>query len=97
MQSAKPSPSSVPTLQSPTNIKAKNWLGANLYRISLSYLGIIAIGLTTFYFAKQEIDLERLKQMKIKQEIHRPVKHYPNRLELIKAEKEREKELLAKN
>ncbi len=87
MQSVK---SSTPTLQSPTNVKAKNWIGRNLYRISLSYLGIIAIGLTTFFFAKQEIESERQKQMKIKQEINKPSKYYPNRLELFKAEKEKE-------
>ena len=97
MQSVKSNASSATTLQSPTNIKAKNWIGKNLYRITLSYFGIIAVGLATFVFAKQEIDSERQKQMKIKQEIHRPSKHYPNRIELIKAEKEREKELLNKD
>ena len=51
MQSVKSNASSAPTLQSPTNIKAKNWIGKNLYRITLSYFGIIAVGLATFVFA----------------------------------------------
>jgi hypothetical protein len=83
-------PTETPTLQSPTNIKLKGWLGPNLARISISYLGIIVVGITAFYFAKQEVDSERQKQMKIKQEINQPNINYPNRFELIKAEKQKQ-------
>ena len=84
-------PQTTPTLQTPANIKIKSWVGPNLTRITLSYLVIVITGITTFYFAKKEIDGERQKQMKIKHEINKPNIKYPSRLELIKAEKEKEK------
>ena len=88
-------PSPTPTLQNPLNKSLRGWLGPNLARISFSYLGIIVVGITAFYFAKQEIDSERQKQMRIKQEINKPNTDYPNRFVLIKAEKE--KQSLASN
>jgi hypothetical protein len=64
----------------------KNRFGPNLFRISTSYLLIVAIGITTFYFAKKEVDQERQHSMLVKKEITEN-KSYPNRGELIKAER----------
>ena len=84
--------SSVPTLKSTANLNKKYWLGPNLAKISLSYIAIVVVGVTTFYLAKKEIESERQKQMKIRQEISIRDTKYPNRYEIIKAEKEQAKQ-----
>lgn len=76
---------------------ATNRFGPNLFRITVSYLAIIALGITTFYFAKKEVDKNRAINMKIKQEIFSTSEDisskYPSRFDLIKAEKEKNKNL----
>lgn len=71
----------------------KTRFGPNLFRITVSYFAIIAFGITTFYFAKKEIDQNRQENLKIKQQIadagEKSVQ-YPNRFELLKAEREAE-------
>jgi hypothetical protein len=64
----------------------KNRFGPNLFRISASYLFIVAVGITTFYFAKKEVDQQRQHAMIIKKEIN-DNKSYPNRADIIKAER----------
>ena len=59
----------------------------HLGKISLSYMVIIAIGLTTFYIAKKDVDKNRQRNMKIRQEIEASTRKYPSRQELIEAEK----------
>lgn len=71
----------------------KTRFGPNLIRITVSYFVIIAFGITTFYFAKKEIDQNRQENLKIKQQISNAIEnstHYPSRQELLKAEREAE-------
>jgi hypothetical protein len=65
----------------------KNRFGPNLFRISTSYLLIVAVGITTFYFAKKEVDQHRQQAMIVKKEIAENSKMYPNRGEIIKNER----------
>ena len=69
----------------PKRVGLKQLLGYRLTRISLSYGIIMIVGLTTFYFAKQDVDANRQRIMKVKQEINATDTKYPNRFELIKA------------
>ncbi|RNA34103.1 hypothetical protein BpHYR1_009867 [Brachionus plicatilis] len=71
----------------------KTRFGPNLIRITVSYFAIIAFGITTFYFAKKEIDHNRQETLKIKQQIldaSEKSVQYPSRFELLKAEREAE-------
>ena len=70
----------------------KSRLGPNVSKISLGYLVIAAVGITTFYFAKKDIHDNRQHEMSIKQEILESKSKYKSRLEEIKAFKQAEKE-----
>lgn len=68
---------------------SKNRFGKNLFKITASYVVIIVVGITTFYYAKKEVDQNRIKNMKIKQEIfaannNNEMNKYPHRLEILK-------------
>jgi len=64
-----------------------NRLGPNISKISLSYMLIITVGITTFYFAKQEINESRAEALRIKKEIDTYKEKYPNRFEMLEKEK----------
>lgn len=70
-----------------------NRFGKNLIKITSFYMLIIVVGITTFYFAKKDVNDNRVETMKIKKEIAtiaaspESSKAYPNRFELYKAEK----------
>ncbi|CAF0878523.1 unnamed protein product [Brachionus calyciflorus] len=93
----------------PANILKRNFeevklpktrFGPNLFRISVAYVAIIAIGISTFYLAKKEVDQNRQETMKIKQQIADATEkstQYPSRSELLKAEREREAALKKQN
>ena len=68
-----------------------NRYGPNLTRISLSFVGIIVVGITAFYLAKKEIADNRQKIMLIKKEINETKVKYPSRSEIIKELKEKER------
>lgn len=71
----------------------KTRFGPNLIRITVSYFAIIVFGITTFFFAKKEIDHNRQENLKIKQQITNAIENstqYPSRQELLKAEREAE-------
>ncbi len=66
-----------------------NRFGPNLVRITLSYMAIIVGGISIFYLAKKEIGNSRQEAMNVKREIFlEPNDKYPNRFEIIKAEKQ---------
>jgi hypothetical protein len=65
----------------------KNRFGPNITKISLSYLFIITAGITTFYFAKREINESRAEALRVKKEIDTYKEKYPNRFELLEREK----------
>ena len=65
----------------------------NIKRISLSFAAIITFGITSFYFAKKEINDNRQRLMLIKKEINETKAKYPSRNDLIKEMKEKEKHI----
>ena len=67
----------------------KGLLQQKLFKISASYVVIVVVGITSFYLAKRNIDVNRQHNMLVKQEIKNEQKKYPNRFDLINAEKEK--------
>jgi len=67
----------------------KQLLGIRLTKITVSYFGIMALGITVFVLAKKDVDKNRHNMMKVKQELGKNEydERYPNRFDLIKAEK----------
>ena len=79
---------------------SSNRFGPNLFRISVAYIVIIVFGITTFYFAKRNVDHNRQETMKIKKQIadaSEKSTQYPSRFELLKAEREKEAALKKQN
>lgn len=70
----------------------KQLLGIRLTKITLSYFGIMALGIAIFVIAKKDVDSNRHNLMKVKQELakNETDERYPSRFDLIKAEKARE-------
>ena len=64
----------------------------NIKRIWLSFAMIIATGITTFYFAKKEINDNRQRIMLVKKDINETKTKYPSRMEIIKEMREKEKQ-----
>lgn len=68
-----------------------NRFGKNFLKIGGLYIVIITVGITTFYFAKKEVNQNRIESMKIRKEIvslaSSNSSKYPNRFELIRNEK----------
>ena len=63
----------------------------NLLNITLGYLAVIVVGISSFYWAKSEVDVNRQKNMKLKQEIldKQSKPNYISRIEELKQERER--------
>ena len=64
-----------------------NRFGPNITKISLSYMLIITVGITTFYFAKREINESRAEALRVKKEIDTYKEKYPNRFDMLEKEK----------
>jgi hypothetical protein len=59
----------------------KSRLGPNVSKITIGYLVIAALGVTSFYFAKKDVFDNRQRQMLFKQEINESKSKYQSRLE----------------
>ena len=68
-----------------------NRFTVNIKRISWSFVVIITVGITAFYFAKKEINDNRQRLMIVKKEINEKSVKYPSRNELIREMKEKAK------
>ena len=66
----------------------KTLLGVRLTKISLSYFGIMILGIALFVVAKKDIDKNRQNQMKVRQELARldSYEKYPSRYDIYKSE-----------
>ena len=76
----------------PPKITMRQRLGPHFFKIWVAYFGIIIVGITTFYFAKKEVDQNRQIAMKTKKDIFSNDEKYPNRLEMVRAEQKARKE-----
>lgn len=74
----------------PQKAGLKQILGKRLRKITFSYFGIMALGITIFVFAKKDVDKNRQNLMKLKQELNQSDDRYPNRMDLIRQEKNKE-------
>lgn len=68
----------------------KTLLGVRLTKITVSYFGIMALGIAVFIIAKKDVDSNRANLMKIKQELAKNEAdvRYPNRFDVIKTDKD---------
>lgn len=70
-----------------------NRFGKNLVKITACYMLVIVAGITTFYYAKKDVNDNRVENLKLKKEIASVIassdvsQKYPNRFELYKNEK----------
>jgi hypothetical protein len=64
----------------------------SIKRIWISFAIIITAGITTFFFAKKEINDNRQRLMLVKKEINETKTKYPSRMEIIKEMREKEKQ-----
>ena len=84
----KPSNQTITSSKITSNFKKR--VGPNFIKIWVSYVFIVVGGITTFYYAKKEVEQNRQNAMKIKKEIftNDEKEKYPNRLEKVLAERE---------
>ena len=70
-----------------------NRFGKNLIKITACYMLVIVVGITTFYYAKKDVNDNRVENLKFKKEMAMVAassdvsQKYPNRFELYKNEK----------
>jgi hypothetical protein len=79
----------IPPRKPPTT---KQRLGQHFLKIWGSFFVIIVCGITTFYYAKKEVDQNRQLAMRTKKDIFNADEKYPNRLEMARAEQKAKKE-----
>lgn len=83
-----------PNMKAPRRAPWSERLGPDFLKIWTSYLIIVVCGITTFYFAKKEVDKNRQETMKIKKEIFNKEQDdakYPSRYLMMKQQREEEK------
>ena len=66
-------------------------LSKNLIRIGIGYVLVIGAGLGVFYVAKTEVNENRVRDMKAKQEMIQKQAQFPTRLEVLAKEREVER------